>query len=269
MKNAYVSVLCGGDAYLPGIEALGRSLDATGTREPRLLLVTADVPVEALRAAARVGWEPRAIESLANPNPPSCQLYARFGKVFTKLRAWQLTEVDRVVLLDADTIVLRNVDELFLRGSFAAAPDFFLPDRFNSGVMVLAPCPQTFGAMVEALARTEAYDGGDQGFLNGFFPDWYAGPVARRLPTAYNTHHFIYQFLRGHPSLGRELAAGIKVVHYTLQKPWLSLAMISGGAALWWSEYFAAHPELERGWKQDLHRLEDRAFDALVAVLGG
>ena len=48
MKTAYVSLLSGGDAYLPGVDALGRSLTDTGTRH------TSRVSSGRLAAAARV-----------------------------------------------------------------------------------------------------------------------------------------------------------------------------------------------------------------------
>ena len=65
--------------------------------------------------------------------------FPRFDKVFTKLRAWELVEFDKVVLLDADMVVLKTIDELFDRPELSAAPDFLLPDRFNSGTLVLEP----------------------------------------------------------------------------------------------------------------------------------
>ena len=40
------------------------------------------------------------------------------------------------MLLDADTIVVQRIDDLFDRPGIAAAPDFFLPDQFNSGVFI-------------------------------------------------------------------------------------------------------------------------------------
>ena len=56
MKNAYATTLTHGDAYAPGVEALGRSLRATGTHEPMVLMVTADVPRHAKPVAAQ-GWQ--------------------------------------------------------------------------------------------------------------------------------------------------------------------------------------------------------------------
>ena len=47
MKRAYVTTLCGGDAYVPGIEALGHSLIQTGTEFPLVVMVTPEVPAPA------------------------------------------------------------------------------------------------------------------------------------------------------------------------------------------------------------------------------
>lgn len=58
----------------------------------------------------------------------------RFVKVMNKLMAWRLTEYDKVILLDSDTIFLRNIDELFGCGSFCAA--FINPCIFHTGLLV-------------------------------------------------------------------------------------------------------------------------------------
>ncbi|APR81469.1 Glycosyl transferase (Sulfolipid biosynthesis) protein [Minicystis rosea] len=133
MKKAYATTLTHGDAYAPGIEALGRSLRASGTREAMVLMVTADVPKRARAKLATQGWMVREIAPVKNPTPAREQLFPRFDKVFTKLRAWELSDFDKVVLLDADTVVLQNIDELFERPELTAAPDFLLPHQFNSG----------------------------------------------------------------------------------------------------------------------------------------
>ena len=163
MKRAYVTLLCSGDGYVTGAEVLGKSLQASGTEVPRVAMVTPDVSADARRRLVAQGWEIRDVEPIANPHSDGALVFSRFGSVFTKLRAWDLAEIDRAVFLDADTLVLRNIDELFERASFAAAPDFFLPDRFNSGVLLLEPSRETFAKMAEALATASSYDGGDQG----------------------------------------------------------------------------------------------------------
>ncbi len=81
------------------------------------------------------------------------------GVTYSKLHVWRLEEYCKCVFLDADTIVLSNVDELFERDEFSAAPDIGWPDLFNSGVFVLKPNAETFTSLTE-LAKTEgSYDG--------------------------------------------------------------------------------------------------------------
>lgn len=268
MKKAYVTAFCGGDTYLPGVEVLGKSLQASGSRMPKIAMVTKDITPAARGRLLDEGWELRAVEPIGNPTKDTL-LFPRFANVFTKLRAWELVDYDRVVFLDADTLVLQNVDDLFERSKFAAAPDFFLPDHFNSGVMVLEPSEDTFARMMVALSASGTYDGGDQGFLNSFYPDWYAMPVEHRLPVGYNMAHFIYQFLRGHETLKSTLERDAKIVHYMLQKPWSAKTTLTGGSSAWWRTYFDLHPEASASWKDEVHQIEDWTFDHFISKLLG
>ena len=96
MRTAYVTVLCNGDSYLPGVEVLGRSIVESGSSVPRVVMTTRDVSASARAVLRAQGWQTRDIEPIANPSPPSNQMFSRFANVFTKLRAWELTELDRV-----------------------------------------------------------------------------------------------------------------------------------------------------------------------------
>lgn len=58
------------------------------------------------------------------------------GITFTKIHCWRLVQFRKCVFLDADTMALRNVDDLFERDELSAAPDPGWPDCFNSGVFV-------------------------------------------------------------------------------------------------------------------------------------
>lgn len=269
MKKAYATILCNGESYLPGVEALGSSLASSGTTEPRVLMVTPEVRTATRDRMTAQGWIVREIAPILNPNPSTQQMLPRFSAAYTKLRAWQLTDFDKVVLLDADTIVMKNVDDLFERPELAAAPDFFLPDRFNSGVMVLDPSEPTFDRMIHALGQQPSYDGGDQGFLNLFFEGWYASSIEHRLPTGYNIAHFIYQFMHSHASAWKTLQHEIKIVHYLVQKPWKSRPTFTGASDVWWNAYFKVHPEKAESLKHRLHEMEDWSFDALTHLFVG
>lgn len=267
MTQAYVTMISGGDAYVPGIEALGRSLVETGTSIARVVMATPDVPTAATSRLAAQGWQIREVAPIANPHGADQLLFRRFSASFTKLRAFDLHDYERVVFLDGDTIVLRNIDDLFGRSGFAAAPDFFMPDRFNSGVMVIDPSRALFERMQAALVAAPSYDGGDQGFLNWFWPDWWSMSVEHRLPSGYNMHHFVFQFMMAHPGLRAQCLAEIRVLHYTLQKPWLQVDVM-GGAERWWDKYYAVHPDLGAAWRRRLHELQDWTFERVVAALG-
>jgi alpha-N-acetylglucosamine transferase len=231
-------------------------------------LVTPDVPASARERLTQKGWQTRDIEPITNPTPEGELMFSRFRNTFTKLRAWGATEFDKIVCLDADTIVLQNIDDLFARPAIAAAPDFLLPDRFNSGVMVIEPSAQTLQRMLDKLFSSGSYDGGDQGFLNTFYPDWYTGPGEHRLPAGYNMHQFIYQFLRAHPNLLPHIEREAKVIHYTIQKPWLAATTLAGASEAWWDIYYESHPEEATEWKRRMHAAEDWSFDrALKAFL--
>ena len=68
-------------------------------------------------------------------------------------QAWNLTELSKVVFLDADTLPLQPIDSLAEHPSaFAAAPDTFPADQFNSGVMVRRPHPSRRPSRYLALA---------------------------------------------------------------------------------------------------------------------
>lgn len=268
MNQAYVTLVTGGDEYVPGVEVLGQSIRESGSSEALVLMATPDVSRQALSGLAARGWQICGIQPIANPATEHIRLFKRYKHSFTKLRVFELTDLDKVVFLDADTVVLQNVDDLFTRPSIAAAPDFFMPDHFNSGVMVLEPSGELFGRLMQALATAETYDGGDQGFLNTFWADWWFMPAEHRLPPTYNMPHFNFQFMHTHPGLRAHFLKQTKIVHYTLQKPWLNF-MLTGGADTWWQKFFSAHPEQHSRWRQRLHTIQDWSFENLVGILTG
>jgi glycogenin glucosyltransferase len=62
--------------------------------------------------------------------------------------------------LDADCVVLQNIDNLFEREEFSAAPDAGWPDCFNSGVFVYQPSKETFTQlMIFASQQNVSFDG--------------------------------------------------------------------------------------------------------------
>ncbi|OCT94087.1 hypothetical protein XELAEV_18011751mg [Xenopus laevis] len=140
------------------------------------------------------------------------------GITFTKFQCWTLTRYTKCVYMDADTIVLCNIDELFDRDEFSAAPDSGWPDCFNSGVFVFRPSLETFHKLLQFAEIHGSFDGGDQGLLNSFFSNWATTDISKHLPFIYNLSiSSVYTYKPAFLQFGSEA----KVVHFLgTPKPW-------------------------------------------------
>jgi alpha-N-acetylglucosamine transferase len=107
----------------------------------------------------------------------------------TKLHLFRLTQYDKIIFLDADTLVCRPLSPLFdLPHQFAAAPDSGWPDAFNSGVMLTTPSQKTFKDLIKMMDERGSWDGGDQGLLNDYFSNWHRLSFTYNVtPSAYYT----------------------------------------------------------------------------------
>jgi alpha-N-acetylglucosamine transferase len=214
-----------------GAKALLRSLRLSGTTADLAVLHTGGVPSDALDPLRKVGARLIATELLPT-SPEFNEAHARanlhaqapFTKGekpafhtpldnFVKFRLWQL-DYDRVVFLDADTLVLKSCDRLFDYPEFSAAPNVYetLADfhRMNSGVFTARPNAQTFARMMAELDQPGVFwRRTDQTFLQHFFPDWHG------LPITYNMLQYVWMNL---PELWSWDA--IHVLHYQYEKPW-------------------------------------------------
>jgi alpha-N-acetylglucosamine transferase len=229
-SRAYVTLVTNAD-FAVGAGALLRSLALSGTTAERVVMHTGGVPQTALRDLAARGARLVPVDLL----PTSEAFNARHAKNrihsenpftkgtkppfhtpldnFAKLRLWQLP-FDRVVFLDADTLVLRNIDRLFDYPELCAAPNVYesLSDfhRMNSGVFTARPLPATFDRLLARLDAPDAFwKRTDQTFLQDAFPDWHG------LPTIYNTLQYLWFNLPGLWDW-----AEIRVLHFQYEKPW-------------------------------------------------
>ena len=133
---------------------------------------------------------------------------------FCKLRLWEMEQFERVIFIDADALVVRDVSRLFGYPEFSAAPNLYetLADmhRLNSGVFVAKPSKRTYETMLETLDQPEVFwRRTDQTFLETYFQDWHG------LPYTFNTLQYVFFNL---PELWHW--PSIRVVHYQYEKPW-------------------------------------------------
>jgi len=219
MTEAFVS-LATTDDYARGANVLGKSLKRSGTTRKSVIMITTNLSFNTREELAKNWDEVIDITELNSHDKERLAVLERpeLGCTFTKLRAWTLTQFKKCVFLDADTMVLQNVDDLFDREELSAAPDVGWPDCFNSGVFVFKPSQDTYVKLLEFAKKVGSFDGGDQGLLNDFFGDWATKGSSHRLPFVYNmvaniTYSYTPAFMR--------YGQNVKIVHFLgAVKPW-------------------------------------------------
>ncbi|KAM9190055.1 glycogenin-1 [Dugong dugon] len=208
------------DAYAKGALVLGSSLKQHRTTRRLAVLTTPQVSDSMRKVLETVFDEVIMVDVLDSGDSAHLTLMKRpeLGVTLTKLHCWSLTQYSKCVFMDADTLVLANIDDLFEREEFSAAPDPGWPDCFNSGVFVYQPSVETYNQLLQFASEKGSFDGGDQGLLNTFFSNWATTDIRKHLPFIYNLSSIsIYSYLPAFKVFG----ANAKVVHFLGQtKPW-------------------------------------------------
>lgn len=136
--------------------------------------------------------EPELIEELTNDqiefilcekkNSFEKNAVSHWGDTFFKLEIFKQTQFEKMVFLDSDMIVLKNIDDLFEKPhmSCVAAGQELHKDwvDLNSGIMVIEPnetdyeqltlmAPQIYKSFVDRGIGV-----GDQDVIKAYFKDW-------------------------------------------------------------------------------------------------
>lgn len=122
-RRAWVTLLTR-TSYLPGAVLLAHSLQTQKSAFPLLILTTPSFPSSLLsnleKECSLTNSKHLAIEPLHPPehNKPATLIAARFEDTWTKLRVFELHKhgYEKLIFLDADMLVRRNMDELFDMG---------------------------------------------------------------------------------------------------------------------------------------------------------
>ena len=98
--------------YLSGLLTLEYSLKRAISQYPLIAMYTETFPEEGLRALKERGIATHKIAYLLPSLPKEYANDPRFYDCWTKLTPFSLTQYDRVVQLDSDMLVMKNMDEL-------------------------------------------------------------------------------------------------------------------------------------------------------------
>lgn len=206
-RQAYITLLYG-DSYLLPVRVMMHSLlinspdVSTSLRDRVVIVVIGPTSPQSIHQLHTDGLTVIPVAATHSPYAHDPKFQSRFFHVMTKLTVFNMTQYSRLVFIDADSLILSDLSPLFSCGNLCAT--FINPCYFNSGLMVITPNSTVFADMQRVLPSTPSYDGGDQGFLNSFFPqllnapmfDPLSPPVSQppfsRLPFSWHIDHSSY-----------------------------------------------------------------------------
>ncbi|KAL4567798.1 hypothetical protein LXL04_023393 [Taraxacum kok-saghyz] len=242
-REAYVTILHSAHVYVCGAIAAAQSIRMSGSTRDLVILVDETISHYHRSGLELAGWKIRTIQRIRNPKAEK-NAYNEWN--YSKFRLWQLTDYEKIIFIDADLLILRNIDFLFGMPEISATGNN--GTLFNSGVMVIEPSNCTFKLLMDHINEITSYNGGDQGYLNEIFTWWH------RIPKTLN---FLKNFWIGDDEETKEKKTRLfgadppelYVLHYLGLKPWLCFRDYDCN---WNSDIFrefASDVAHERWWK--------------------
>lgn len=209
-REAYVTILHSSEAYVCGAIALAQSIIKSNSTKDLVLLADDHISSKSIQGLILAGWKIKRIKRIRSSHARK-NAYNEWN--YTKLRIWQLTEYDRVMFIDSDLLVLKNLDIFFQYPQISAVwNDRYL---FNSGLILIEPSECTFRTLMSKRFAVDSYNGGDQGFLNEVFTWWH------RWPGKLNYLKFFESNYSGNVEIDRQIGDDLYAVHYLGLKPWM------------------------------------------------
>lgn len=241
MKNySYVTLLTT-DNYVQGVVLLKASLERVGAKYPLSVMITDNLSEKTLTVLESLKVNVIPVKKLATPE----KLYEKnktvdahmadvWKDVLTKFQVWQLTQFDKVIMLDCDLLFLKNPDDCFEKPEMTAALDgeyfnlWYKWPHFNTGFFVVKPSLETFNKIVDFATNIDKYRNldeildyqghqyviADQELLNLYFKDW---PKQTELHLSKFYNIFSPHIAKG---LEDEIEENGYFIHFTGDKPW-------------------------------------------------
>ena len=162
------------DSSLPMVAVLASSLLKVHSKYPLVILVTEEVSPSSRDVLVSLNCILKSISLLSLP--PSVQpAQFRWNAAFSKLLIWKLTEYNRVVWMDGDTMVLSDLDHLFeMEGSLIASTDLHSchvsADKMCSSLLVVEPRDDVYASLHRFLFESGfTFANGDQEMIEEYF----------------------------------------------------------------------------------------------------
>ena len=210
----WLTIVVNDNFVVPAL-VLAHSIRTFSCHKNMIALIADTVTKEAQRALQRVGWETRVVEAMDCDWLDAKLSFERneglFGRprgyriigTHTRFHAWKFTEFSKIIYVDADYMLMTNIDQLFdIPDDFAAVPcarPGVVDPCFNAGLLVFKPDTKYYQEIMDLWRETTERDTcpDDQVLLWHYYADagkWRALPYAFniRLITyrPFNSYHF-------------------------------------------------------------------------------
>ena len=234
-KYSYVTLLTN-DSYVYGVVLLVESMKKVNTKYPLHVLIIDEVSAANREILDQLGVSYEVVDVIPTPeaiyehnmaiNPNTASTWIN---CWTKLRIFDLEQFDKIVFLDADIMIMKNLDHLFDMPNMTSALDgeYFniwpIP-HFNAGCIVIEPSKYIFNQILKFANELTVNDLpkdrddmliiADQEILNMYFDDW-----AKKPELHLNKYYDIFA-----PYIQEEQVEDVKencyFIHYVGRKPW-------------------------------------------------
>lgn len=228
MNRAYVTLL-NSENYLKGVLCLNESLKRVNSQYPLIVAITREISEKSRQILNNNNIKTVVIEKMDVPkcikDKNSKGMFSHWSNTFDKLQIFEMTQFEKIVFLDSDMYVRKNIDNLFDCKNLSAVIDRREPNVINewkkltSGTLVIEPKEGIVEKFVEIMKEiSEKRESiGDQDVLQEYDENW-GEKEELHLDVLYNTF-FIY--LDYYIKVNGYNLEDISVIHFILKtKPW-------------------------------------------------
>ena len=238
INNTYATLLSSKD-YINGVLVLNQSLINVRSKYPLNVLMSLEFfnsfkEVEGILGLNQIDYQ-ILDTSFTLPDSISRKIHSkRWINTFDKLHVFGLVTFSKIVFLDSDMLVVKNIDHLFEKNhlSFATASEqvkgcenWILP---NSGMMVLEPEKNLPDKIFNIWPQVQSKksDFSDQDLIHAYFADIIQNNQNWRVPAIYNCFVFLIDKMvkerRYNLRVNNPDRATISVLHFAIkERPWL------------------------------------------------
>lgn len=228
MNYAYVSVLTT-ESYLIGILGVAQCLKNVKSKYPFYVLITDNISTKIesflnkneINTIRKKSIEiPAVIKEKNNKG-----VFSHWTYTFDKLSIFELTQFDKIVYLDSDIYIRKNIDLLFEKEHMATTPNrkfgpnITPPPELISGLLVIEPQKGLLTSFIEILSTIadKRESVGDQDILQEYYTDW-KNQSHLHLDLKYNCFFTYLDYYTTHCNYKLD---DIYVFHFLLgRKPW-------------------------------------------------